>query len=71
MRFGSDVDECDPKTPFHDCVAMATCINTDGSFACDCPNGFGGDGRTNGSGCSGIDFEFLLHGMAHTMLENV
>ena len=59
--FGLDIDECDPQTPFHDCVAMATCKNTDESFECVCPNGFEGNGRTNGSGCSGIDFELLVY----------
>jgi len=33
------------------CAASATCINTSGAYACDCPPGYGGDGFTSGSGC--------------------
>ena len=49
----SDINECDINAPAHDCVAMATCNNNNGSFACACPNGFVGNGRTSGSECAG------------------
>ena len=49
----SDINECDANTPSYDCVPMATCNNNNGSFACDCPHGFEGNGRISGSGCAG------------------
>ena len=49
----SDLNECDANASTHDCVAMATCNNNNGSFTCTCPNGFTGNGRTNGSRCAG------------------
>ena len=39
----SDVDEC--ATGRDDCSLNAVCINTDGSFLCQCRPGFEGDGR--------------------------
>ena len=36
------------------CVSEATCSNTEGSFTCQCPFGFIGDGRSDGNGCTGI-----------------
>lgn len=38
----SDVDECTLGT--NSCDTNAKCLNTDGSFACNCNNGFAGDG---------------------------
>ena len=45
----SDVDECAEET--HDCHVMsnATCVDTDGSFYCNCTEGFVG----NGTFCDG------------------
>jgi hypothetical protein len=37
-----DIDECNG---LHDCLAGATCRNGNGSYTCDCPSGYRGDGR--------------------------
>ena len=37
-----DIDECNG---LHDCLAGATCRNRNGSYTCDCPSGYTGDGR--------------------------
>ena len=37
-----NINECTEGT--HDCVLVAICIDTDGSFECECPDGFDGDG---------------------------
>lgn len=53
----TDDDECMLGT--HDCVAGATCVNTPGSYICQCPSPLGGDGRSSGMGCaSGIYYAF-------------
>ena len=38
----ADVDEC--QTAKHNCDSNAECTNTDGTFTCQCKNGFSGDG---------------------------
>ena len=38
-----DLDECETGT--HDCAVEAACVNNEGSFSCECPNGYAGDGR--------------------------
>ena len=43
---GTDVDECNPTTPTHDCTADEVCNNNTGGFSCDCPTG---DSRTTSS----------------------
>ena len=42
LIFILDIDECDRVE--HICVEHATCINNDGSYTCDCLEGFTGDG---------------------------
>lgn len=47
-------DDCERDDD--DCVAAATCVDPggpDGTFSCDCPEGFDGDGRASGTGCTG------------------
>lgn len=46
--FFVDQDEC--STEFGNCTVNAKCINTEGSFYCECNNGYVG----NGSTCEGI-----------------
>ena len=38
-----DIDEC--AAMLHDCAENATCENTEGSFECECEDGFEGDGK--------------------------
>lgn len=45
-----DIDEC--LNP-HACGSGATCINLEGGYRCDCPEGFAGDARSS-TGC--VDF---------------
>ena len=42
----SDVNECETSKPCN-----MTCTNSMGSFKCDCPKGYEGDGMKNGTGC--------------------
>jgi hypothetical protein len=44
-------DECVVSMATHNCDALATCADTDGSFTCTCPTGYDGDGTT----CTDID----------------
>ena len=44
-----DIDEC--ETDLHNCSNEQSCLNTDGSFKCECKNGYVGDGLT----CVDID----------------
>ena len=47
--FVTDVDECQLGT--RRCLPNSTCVNTPGSYRCDCPMGYHRDGI---SGCQGI-----------------
>ena len=38
----SDINECNDTT--NTCSSNATCINTPGSYECECFDGFAGDG---------------------------
>lgn len=41
-----DLDECAGEGDGHDCHLDAVCINTDGSYRCECNQGYEGDGRS-------------------------
>ena len=43
-KCAENVDEC--ATGAHDCDENATCVDTDGGYACDCNAGYEGDGTT-------------------------
>ena len=53
----TDIDECTEKT--HDCASRAHCINTDGSYDCECWEGLTGNGflhtLPHGTGCPDIN----------------
>ena len=53
----ADINECE-QDPYP-CHESALCYNTDGSFYCECQEGFTGDGLT---ACTG---KFLLHSQSH------
>jgi len=48
LCIATDIDECEPD--LDSCHTDATCVNTDGSYTCQCNVGFQGDGRS----CSGL-----------------
>ena len=48
--FSIDIDECSEGS---NCITDSTCVNTEGSYNCICPEGYFGDGRQDGDGCSG------------------
>ena len=39
----TDIDEC-AVDELHDCHVYANCTNTDGSYSCQCKQGFDGNG---------------------------
>ena len=43
-----DIDECSDADI---CLPEATCQNNIGSYTCECPAGFAGNGKTSGTGC--------------------
>lgn len=45
----SDVNEC--STGDHECISPALCVNTDGSYYCNCPYG---DIDSAGTACDGV-----------------
>ena len=54
IHYHADIDECVVDRDIGiSCIIGATCINTNGSFACQCPAGHTGDGRWFRSGCNG------------------
>ena len=44
QRCSDDVDECSSGGALGVCDSAAACYNTEGSFTCECPPGFTGDG---------------------------
>ena len=48
--FCTDIDECQPHgdepKPRHNCDSNSQCTDTEGSFTCECLDGFEGDGVT-------------------------
>ena len=44
-----DIDECVTIKP---CLEEAVCADKEGSFTCTCPDGFTGDGKKDGAGCT-------------------
>ncbi|THG21028.1 hypothetical protein TEA_015126 [Camellia sinensis var. sinensis] len=49
--FASDIDECIISSPS---PCNIICHNLPGTYSCSCPEGYEGDGRTDGLGCSPI-----------------
>ena len=49
-----DIDEC--IGGLHSCAETATCLNSDGSYKCECNAGYSG----NGSTCNGY-FNSFIH----------
>lgn len=45
-----DINECDEGSAM--CVNESTCVNTYGNYSCVCPEGYSGDGRQDGDGCT-------------------
>lgn len=55
-----DVDECDENTG--NCATEANCINTVGSFICQCITGYSGDGVScNGKAEGSLNFSYYDH----------
>ena len=48
--FFADTNECSSAAK-HECIVNAICINTNGSYYCECDTGYSGDGLTQ---CSGV-----------------
>ncbi|XP_078615239.1 uncharacterized protein LOC144884129 isoform X2 [Branchiostoma floridae x Branchiostoma japonicum] len=46
----ADINECSAELT--DCLPNASCRNTEGSYRCECPTGYRGDGRTS---CEDVD----------------
>ncbi len=45
----SDIKECEDPS-LNDCVGK--CIDVPGNYTCHCPQGYRGDGRKGGEGCT-------------------
>jgi hypothetical protein len=54
-----DVDECAVSAPCHN---QATCLNTDGAYACVCARGYEGkDCAVNTDDCADCEHSFHIH----------
>jgi len=40
VYFLADVNECLDETTVHKCSSNANCVNTEGSYVCECPPGY-------------------------------
>ena len=58
----SDIDECEES---HSCHVNATCMNTNGSYLCECHPGFNGNGQI----CTG-EFNLFLEIFRTFLLES-
>ena len=56
------MDECGGNSNSNGCVDSSkggSCLNSPGSYSCICKDGFCGDGKVNGIGCSGTQTEII------------
>ncbi|XP_076952667.1 wall-associated receptor kinase 2-like [Bidens hawaiensis] len=45
-----NINECVQE--IHECKPNTQCVDTPGNYTCKCPDGYSGDGRKNGPGCT-------------------
>ena len=77
----ADIDECSVATANAGsssnstttidgyCTAESVCVNTVGSFTCNCPDGYTGDGLVGGTGCTDVnECQLGLHTCANAAL---
>ena len=53
-----DINECSDGSS--NCTTDSTCLNTQGSYSCICPEGYSGDGRQDGDGCRGTFMVIII-----------
>ena len=63
-----DIDEC--STGEHGCDMLATCVNTDGSYTCNCFPGYSGDGVADVGSCTGTEQQLTTSYSHHAHLCN-
>ena len=61
--YNSDINECEGT---HNCQGVAMCVNTLGSFRCDCPSGYGL--TVNHTACEGVLLEQLDNVYIHVLV---
>ncbi|EEF42063.1 wall-associated kinase, putative [Ricinus communis] len=54
-----NVDECGDKD-LNNCTHTHLCSNTDGNYTCHCPEGYRGDGRKFGTGCTRKELPLIV-----------